>query len=97
VSFRSKKITDAAEHEPCVLCGSRGTTVAAHANSVALGKGKGIKAPDYYVAYVCHDHHLQIDGQKPLDRAYSSPMEMWQWAYIKTVARWFQTGLVVVK
>lgn len=50
MSFRSKKLLDSARDQPCVLCGSKGTTVAAHANSVALGKGVGIKAPDYYTA-----------------------------------------------
>lgn len=98
MSFRSQKLLDAAEHEPCVLCGSIGTTVACHANSVALGKGTGIKAPDYYTAWCCQKCHDIIDGRAPISGTiYRDRQEMWQWAYIKTVARWFQLGIVEVK
>lgn len=97
MSFRSQKLLDAAEYEPCAICGAKGTTVAAHANSVALGKGTGIKAPDYYVAYVCQYHHDMIDGREHLSPPYATRQELWQWAYIKTVAEWFNSGLVEVK
>jgi hypothetical protein len=76
-----------------VLCGSVGTTIAAHANSVALGKGTGIKAPDYYVAYVCVVCHDRIDGRRYCE----DPQELWQKAFIRTVARWFEQGIVEAK
>lgn len=94
--FRSKKLLALARDRPCVLCGSKGTTVAAHANSVALGKGRGIKAPDCCIAYVCQEHHDQIDGKATLNSAYATPFEMWQWAHTKTVLLWFSEGIVEV-
>lgn len=93
--YRSKKLLDSAEGQSCVLCESIGTTVSAHANSVALGKGTGIKVPDYYSAQVCQRCHDMIDGRIPLQGVpYASPFEMWTWAFFKTVARWFQQGIV---
>lgn len=93
MSYRNKKLLKAARDYPCVLCGASGTTVAAHANSVALGKGTGIKAPDYYVAYVCHGCHDRIDGR----RYDEDPQGLWLRAYLKTVALWFQHGIVEVR
>lgn len=29
-----------------------------------------------------------------LEGPYSSPFEMWMWAYLKTVKRWFESGIV---
>jgi hypothetical protein len=92
--FRSKKLTDSAENQPCVLCGNTGTTVSAHANSVALGKGTGIKAPDYYTAWLCHKCHYDIDDSNKFSR--KEKEEMWLRAYVRTVARWFELGIVRV-
>jgi hypothetical protein len=97
MSYRNKKLLRAAKDQPCVLCGSVGTTIAAHANSVALGKGTGIKAPDYYTAWLCQYHHDMADGRIRLDSHWAGRREMWDWAYLKTVARWFELGIVVVK
>ena len=46
MSYRSKTLIRAAEGRSCALpeCGSVGTTIAAHVNSVALGKGRDVKA-----------------------------------------------------
>lgn len=95
--YRNQKLLEAAEGEPCAICGDSRSTVAAHANSVALGKGTGIKCPDYYVAYVCQLHHDMIDGRVKLELPYSSPFELWTWAYLKTVARWFNEEVVHVR
>lgn len=97
MSFRSQKLRDAAEHHDCVLCGTSGKTVAAHPNSVALGKGTGCKAPDCYLAYVCNRCHDMIDGRIELDPMWDSPMECWTTAYLRTVKLWFESGLVRVK
>lgn len=94
--FRSQKLLDAAENQPCVICGAIGTTVAVHANSVALGKGTGIKAPDYFTVWVCQVHHEMIDGVRRVELPYRSPFELWTWAYIKTVKQWFDLGIVEV-
>lgn len=95
--YRSKKLLGSAEDQPCVICGAVGTTVAAHINSVAHGKGKGIKAPDYFTAHLCQKHHDMVDGRRKVEGAYNSPMDLWMWAYVRTVERWFQQGIVGVK
>jgi len=95
--YRNKKLLASAEGQACVICESIGTTVAAHANSVALGKGTGIKAPDYYTVHVCQIHHDMIDGRRKVELPYRDAFELWTWAYLKTVARWFNQGIVGVK
>lgn len=94
-TFRSQKLLDAARDQPCTICGSTGTTVSAHANSVALGKGTGIKAPDYYVAWLCAVCHACYDGHHgKLTKA--EAQEMWATAYLRTVKQWFEQGIVKV-
>lgn len=96
MSFRSPKLLKAARDQACVLCGSVGTTVPAHANSVALGKGTGIKAPDYYIAFLCQQHHDLYDGRQGR-LTMEEKEELWLRAYVRTVARWFELGIVIVK
>lgn len=96
MTFRSPKLLKSAEGQPCMICGSVGTTIAAHANSVALGKGTGIKAPDFYTAWMCQVCHDLYDGRRgKLTRAEKE--EMWVTAYLRTVKRWFELGIVRVK
>jgi len=43
-------------------CGAQdGTVVAAHSNSLADGKGKGIKASDFKIAALCFRCHHELD------------------------------------
>jgi len=94
--FRSQKLIDSAEDKPCAICGAVGTTIAAHANSVALGKGTGIKVPDYYTAWLCDVCHAMVDGRLgKLTKA--EKWDMWVTAYLRTISRWFQEGIVCVK
>lgn len=96
MTFRSPKLLKAANGRPCVLCGSVGTTVAAHSNSLSHGHGMGYKAPDFYVAYVCQMHHDQIDGRAGgLTR--EEKRDLWMAAWVKTVDIWFTEGMVAVK
>lgn len=83
----------AASGRPCVLCGARGTTVAAHSNSLAHGRGAFHKAPDYYIAYVCQRCHDEIDGRAG-KFSKEEKRERWISAFIRTVAIWFEEGLV---
>lgn len=93
--FRSKKLLASAEGQPCAYCGSIGTTVSAHSNSVALGKGMGIKCPDFYCAFLCVTCHSNYDGRSGhLSRA--EKYEMWTTAYLRTVGQWFTQGFVKV-
>lgn len=95
MAYRNKKLLASAEGQACTICGSVGTTVSAHANSVALGKGVGIKVPDFYVAHLCQVCHDLYDGRRGnLTKAEKD--EMWIAAYLRTVARWFNQGLVDV-
>jgi hypothetical protein len=97
MSFRSAKLLRAAKDQRCVICCSTSGVVACHANSVAMGKGKGIKAPDYFTAWLCKSCHDMADGRKPLAGAFGTPIEFWLWAYWKTVEQWFRQEIVVVK
>lgn len=97
MNFRSKTLLQAAKDQPCVLCGAVGTTIAAHGNGSRYGKGLGIKAHDFYTAWLCQRCHDQADGRQPHQDCYISAQEMWEHAFIKTVARWFELGIVEVK
>lgn len=93
MTYRNKKLLDSAEGQPCASCGAMGTTVAAHVNSVALGKGVGIKAPDFYTAHLCQVCHDRYDGRR--GRLTKEEKEaMWMTAFVRTVKRWFEHGVV---
>jgi len=93
MTFRSPKLLKAAEGRPCVLCCHVGTTVAAHSNSLSHGRGFAHKAPDYYTAYVCQRCHDEIDGRSG-SLTKEQKREKWLSAFIRTVAIWFEEGLV---
>lgn len=62
--FRNKKILQLAKGEDCTHCGANdGTTVAAHEDGLASGRGLGLKAPDNRVAYLCHKCHFIYDAR----------------------------------
>lgn len=96
MSFRSKKLLNSAEGQACTVCGSVGTTVSAHANSVALGKGTGIKCPDFYTCHLCVTCHSLYDGRAG-KLTKQEKEEMWTIAFLRTVKRWFDQGFVEVK
>jgi hypothetical protein len=60
MSYRSQKLLKAARDQACAICGSVGTTVAAHSNLVEHGKGIGIKAPDCLIAWLCQATVVQL-------------------------------------
>jgi hypothetical protein len=98
MTYRSKTLIRSAEGRSCALpeCGSVGTTIAAHVNSVALGKGRGVKAPDYFTVHFCQYHHDLYDGRTgKLTKAEKD--DLWNRAYVRTVARWFEDGIVITK
>lgn len=63
------KITESARGEDCEVripgvCNfNRETTVWAHANGLAAGKGRGLKSPDALGTYACSACHDVIDGR----------------------------------
>lgn len=97
MTFRSPKLLRSAEGQPCANCGvNDGTTVAAHLNSVAHGKGVGIKCPDFLACDLCQVCHALYDGRLG-KLTKEEQWELWVRAYLKTVKRWFTEGVVVVK
>lgn len=98
MTFRSKALLDAARDAPeCMGCGKHndGTVVAAHSNRLTDGKGRGIKAADYRVAYLCHNCHSEIDQGAHMSRA--ERIEAWEEAHRKTIGWLFESGKVVAK
>jgi Protein of unknown function (DUF1364) len=96
MSYRSPLLLKSADGQSCVRCGAIGTTVACHANSVALGKGTGVKAPDWTAVHLCVRCHAEYDGRiGRLTKAEKE--ELWQRAFIRTMARYFEQGIVVVR
>ncbi len=93
MTYRNAKLLRAAKDRACVLCASEGTTVAAHSNALEHGRGYGHKSPDFYVCYVCQTCHDTIDGRRGgLSR--DEKREMWNRAFARTVAIWFEEGIV---
>lgn len=93
MTYRSPKLLKAAHGRPCVLCCSVGTTVAAHSNSLAHGRGAYHKAPDYYSAYLCQRCHDEVDGRAG-KLTKEEKREKWLSAWVRTVAIWFEEGIV---
>jgi len=96
MSFRNKKLLNAARDQPCVLCNSRGSTVACHVRSVALGSGTGIKAPDCLCAWLCQKHHDLMDARNP-GWTVDQRTAWWNLAFAKTIVQLFEQGIVIVK
>jgi hypothetical protein len=93
MTYRAPRLLKAAQGRPCVLCGSTGTTVAAHSNALEHGRGMGHKAPDYMVAYLCMGCHDRVDGRSGgLKKA--EKRELWLSAWLRTVSIWFEEGIV---
>lgn len=90
------KLLEAARWYQCAHCGRNdGTTVAAHCNELALGRGFSHKTPDFMVAYLCHECHDVVDGRRGgLSR--DEKRAMWNRAYAVTVSWWFRDGRVKV-
>lgn len=72
--IRSQKYLNGAKGQPCTFCGptccaDEATTVPAHMNGAAFGKGMATKAHDIAVLDACFTCHSYIDvghGTKPL-------------------------------
>lgn len=96
MSFRSPRLLAAANGQCCVLCPSLEGVVACHANQVALGKGTGCKAPDYYTVHLCTRCHSLYDGR--IGRlTKQEKRDMWTLAFERTVARLFDQGIILVR
>jgi len=96
MNYRNPKLLKLAKDAPCVLCGSNdGTVVASHSNQLRDGKGTGIKAKDFRIAFLCMHHHNMIDNDKKLDR--NERIAAWEEAHRKTIGWLFENNHLEVK
>lgn len=69
MTFRSPKLLALARDQACVMCGCQdGTIVSAHSNLLEHGKGKGLKAHDGMIAWLCYRCHSNLDQGKDMSR-----------------------------
>lgn len=69
MSYRNKKLLNLARDQACVMCGAMdGTIVSAHSNLMEHGKGKGLKAHDFAVAWLCYRCHTNLDQGKDMSK-----------------------------
>lgn len=95
--YRNKKLLDLAnECEHCTSCDrfSRETITAAHSNQLRDGKGRGIKAHDYRIAYLCHSCHYELDQGNRLTK--EDRTRMWEEAHRKTIAWLFENNHIKI-
>lgn len=92
--WRSPKLLIRVRELPCMRCGTEdGTVCAAHSNSLADGKGRGLKAHDWAVAALCFACHKAIDQG---NGAREDRREAWLDAHRKTIGALFERGIVRV-
>lgn len=102
--IRSRKVLDSARGQPCsarfpgICCGDPATTVWAHLNGHAFGKGAGIKAHDilgFHACFACHAYYDTGHGTRPL----MSDADL-TWAVLgavtETWVRLIKAGIVIV-
>lgn len=93
--YRNNKLLKLAQHSPCQICGVEdGTIVAAHSNQLRDGKGKGIKAHDYRIAYLCYHCHSNLDQGSELTK--QQRIYVWDEAHRKTIGWLFENGYLNV-
>ena len=80
----------AGECPRCMMCGGYKPVVAAHSNQLRDGKGKGIKAHDYRIAYLCNDCHMEIDQGSHMTK--QERRDAWEEAHRATIAWLFENG-----
>jgi len=97
--YRSDKLLRAVKDAPiCFRCGAfnTGADIApAHSNQLADGKGRSIKAHDFFVAALCNTCHTDIDSGK--DLTHEERVKQWDEAWKLTIRWLFLDGRIVVK
>ena len=95
-AYRSRKLLDLAKGQACVMCGLQdGTVVAAHSNLLEHGKGRGMKADDSMVAWLCYPCHTEYDQGSKMDKLERRDFILT--AICKTHQMLWRLGLVAVK
>ena len=96
--YRNKKLLDLAKDCPlCMGCRNYndGTIVAAHSNQIRDGKGTGIKAHDYRIAYLCDKCHHEVDNGKIMNK--HEKLDYWEAAHRKTISWLFESGYLTTR
>jgi len=95
------KLTQAAKDQPCIRCGSTGTTRFCHLNGFrahSFGKGRGIKGHDLIGCDFCEGcdrlfseeyYHVWEGGSKSLERS-----EEFMFWCLKTILRRYEQGVM---
>lgn len=94
--YRSPKLLQAAKDCPrCMGCSRTnvGNVVAAHSNQLRDGKGRGLKAADYRIAFLCDLCHHALDHGMQMTKA--ERVEFWEMAHRHSIAWLFESGKVV--
>jgi hypothetical protein len=93
--YRNDKLLKLAQHSPCQICGIEdGTIVGAHSNQLRDGKGRGIKAHDYRIAYLCHHCHSELDQGNKLSK--EQRINLFEEAHRNTIGWLFLNGRLTV-
>lgn len=96
MTYRNKKLLNLAKDAPCMHCGaSDGTVVAAHSNQQRDGKGMGIKAQDYRIAFLCSICHHQVDQGFMWNK--EEKKSVWEDAHRKSIGWLFENDHLVVR
>jgi hypothetical protein len=96
LTFRSKKLLDLARGQACVMCDCEdGTIVSAHSNLLEHGKGKGLKAHDGMIAWLCMRCHSELDQGRSMSKE-ERRVYMLE-AICKTYMRMWDKELLTVK
>jgi hypothetical protein len=96
-NFRSKKLLSMAKDAPyCFSCGksNEGDIVSAHSNQLIDGKGKGIKASDYRIAFLCSKCHNLVDFSSKHSK--EERKQLWETAHRATIGWLFNSGRVKI-
>lgn len=101
--IRSAKYLAGAKNQPCTFtgptcCGDPATTVPAHLNGAAFGKGMGQKAHDIATLDACFECHRYIDtghGTRPLmtEAEFNAALLV---AVIRTIVNRARRGIIIV-
>lgn len=96
--YRNPSLLKLARLAPhCMACQRRndGTVVAAHSNQLRDGKGRGLKAHDYRIAFLDQGCHYEIDQGSKMSR--EERVAAWEDAHRRTIAWLFESGHLSVK
>ena len=97
-----QKLRNSAKGEECTLqihpyCSNDHTRVSLCHISTRVSSGMGLKAPDWYAVYACHECHDIIDGRVNVDDGLGMAIhEIKLDALFRTWARMTEKGLIKI-